>query len=274
MSIDVEEWFDSNWFSVEEIYPNYNDVMFDIEFTINKFLSIFEKYSIESTFFILINVLNKYPVLIDNLRDTNHEIALHGIDHRGITDLGINAFKKQIFNGKKILESLFKTKILGYRAPNMDISMNVFEILSQMSLKYDSSIMPSYKIPRWYGWPRSPLHPFNPLINITEFTDFIEFPLAVFPYLRIPGGGGWYLRNFGLNWVKLTLKTLLKKHSYAVFYIHPWEVSCNNPHHPDIPFHVFRRTGEWSLKALESIIKTFKRYASLCTFREYLNENI
>jgi len=217
-------------------------------------------------------VINKYPVLIDNIIDTNHEIALHGIEHKGIKSLGINAFKKQMHDGKKILESLFRTEIVGYRAPNMDISMKALEILSQSGFKYDSSIMPSLKIPGWYGWPNSPLHPYYPLLKMTKCNNFIEFPIAVFPYLRIPGGGGWYLRNFGLDWVKLTLKLLLKKTGFAVMYIHPWEISNNNPNHPGIPFHVFNRTGNWTLKALESIIETFKKNVSFTSFKECLNE--
>ena len=64
--------------------------------------------------------------------------------------------------------------------------------------------------------------------------------------LRVPGGGGYYFRNLGYRWTKWVLLSSLKRLGYAVFYIHPWELSDHNPKDTGAPFYTFRRTGAWA----------------------------
>ena len=274
ISVDVEEWVHSNWFNLKKLGYHYTNFPSDLELTIKKLLCLFDEHSVSATFFTLLDACKDHPEVIESLVRTHHEIALHGIEHKGITSLGEEEFQRQIVNGKDELESLIGSKVLGYRAPNMEISIKALEILSDQGFRYDSSVVSCLKIPGWYGWPRAPIHPYRPLLqhdkNLKE-KGIIEFPIAVFPVLRIPGGGGWYLRNFGLHWVKLTLRALLKTTGFAVFYIHPWEISNNNLDLPGIPFHVFRRTGNWTLKALNSILNTFKGEVLFKSFKECLD---
>ena len=276
ISIDVEEWYHSKWFDLEKMGFTASDFPSDLPHMIDKLITLFDNYSIPATFFTLIESLNNHPHILDKIINTHHEIGLHGVEHKGITSLGEEEFKKQIRYGKQKLDQLTKFEIIGYRAPNQEISEEAFEILSDENFRYDSSIVPCHKIPGWYGSPESPLHPYiyPSSSESLKKEPFIEFPIAVFPQLKLPGGGGWYLRNVGYNWVKLTLDRLLDKEKFAVFYLHPWEISDRNPNISGIPFHVFRHTGEWCFNALESLIKHFERKASIKTFKQCIEEGL
>ena len=127
-----------------------------------------------------------------------------------------------------------------------------------MGFEYDSSIVPCRNISGWYGNPELPIEPFKYQLNGNSIK---EFPIAVSTIFRLPGGGGWYLRNIGYWWTKNIIKSSLKKFGYTTIYIHPWEISNNNPSFKEIPFHVYRKTGNYTLKSIEKIIKKFKKYS-------------
>ena len=99
-----------------------------------------------------------------------------------------------------------------------------------------------------------------------------EFPMTVLPYLRLPGAGGWFLRNAGYHWTRNVVKFSLKKTGYGMIYIHPWEVSDSNPCIKDAQFHVFRNTGQKTMRNLERLIETFSEY-NFSTISDGLNLN-
>jgi len=271
ISIDVEEWFHSNWFNPKEVISRYYKGKFpltDIEVTITRLLDLFERYSINSTFFCLVETSKIYPEILKMIVDAGHEIALHGVNHDTISE-DSEKFKYDLIYGRKILEKLCGLNIIGYRAPNFQIPSWAFQELSELGFLYDSSLVPCVKIPGWYGSSKIPTHPHK---IITRKGYIIEFPLTVFPILRIPGSGGWFLRNFGLKWVELLYKLHLTRNDLAVLYLHPWEISDNNKGLPEIPFHVFRRTGKWTLDSLTRIIENFQDDVCFTSFQGYLQE--
>jgi len=271
ITIDFEEWFHSEWFNPNEVISRYfsgKKPTTDTWKTMKKLLDLFKRYSINATFFCLVETSKIYPDIIKMIVDDGHEIALHGVSHQNIVDR--ERFRKDICYGKCFLEELSGSEVLGYRAPNFKIPLWGFKVLSESGFIYDSSLVPCFSIPGWYGSSSTPTRPY---VVWPGKYDLIEFPLTVFPLLRIPGSGGWFLRNFGFKWIKILLKTHLRKHDIAILYLHPWELSEDNPKLPEIPFHVFRRTGKWTLENLRRIIENFKDYVSFTSFKEYLNEN-
>jgi polysaccharide deacetylase family protein (PEP-CTERM system associated) len=275
ISVELEEWFDSKWFDPRSVISRHYDdfPVSDIRTTTRRLLKLFDSRSVTATFFGVLNTCKSYPGIIDDIVKANHEVGLHGNDHKSIRQLGERRFREEVQYAKNELEKLSGQKVIGYRAPNFEVTREALRIIADLGFTYDSSINPCLKIPRWYGWPTCPTRPFKLLFQEDVYMKnggIIEFPLSVFPFVRLPGSGGWYLRNFGLNWVKLLLKLHLKRQNIAVFYIHPWEISDNNPKFPEIPFHVFRRTGNWTLRALGSIIDTFKNYVAFKSFKEFL----
>jgi len=266
ITVDVEEWFHTNWFDVEKIIQKYYDGKYpetDVIQSVKKLLDLFKKHDVEATFFILGKTAEKYPGLISLIEKEGHEIACHGYYHnKNYNDL--ESFKKDI---KKFKKDIYPDAI-GFRFPNFDTSDKLLKIIIEEEFRYDSSMVPSRRIPGWYGNPDLQIKPY---IHNLNGECIKEFPIAVSPLLRLPGGGGWYLRNLGYFWTKRIVKSLLKKVGHATIYIHPWEVSENNPDIKEISFHVFRNTGLKTLKRLENFIQNFNN-VNFCCIKELLKQ--
>lgn len=270
MTVDVEEWYHSRWFDVYEITSDPHSMC---EKDVDMVLDLFRRLNITATFFVLGKIAERLPDLVEKIVEEGHEVACHGYDHSSISELGEQEFKCQIKKTKGILKQIVGQEPLGYRAPNSGINTDAINILRNLGFRYDSSVVPCLRIPGWYGVPFSPVTPYKPnrkdMSRHDRDGDFWEVPIAVFPFIRLPAGGGWYLRNFGSRWVKILVKVLLKK-GPATVYIHPWEVSDNHRNLKGIPFHVFRRTGVYVRDAIRGIVKDLK--VDSFTIRDFLEK--
>lgn len=268
LTVDVEEWYHSQWFDVKKITEHPTSTC---EKDIDEVLQLFKKLRIYATFFVLGEIAEKSPQIVEKILAEGHEVACHGYSH-----ISLNCIKKQELNiqikkAKSIIESIVKDKIIGYRAPNYSITPVALTALSSLGFIYDSSVVPCIKIPGWYGNLFVPTTPYKieDKKNGNHVSTIWEVPVAVFPYLRLPAGGGWFLRNFGVGWLRIIGKALLKK-GPVTFYIHPWEVSDTKPLLKGIPFHVFRRTGNYVKEAIKCLVNDFR--ASSFTIRELLEK--
>lgn len=271
ITVDVEEWFHSNWFDIDGIIKRYYDdktPASDVAETVGETLALFGETGVRATFFLLGGTAERYPSIIDSIKDAGHEVASHGYFHQydnGCTDVfreHIQKFKKNVYAHPK-----------GFRFPNYTFNERVLKVLADEGFAYDSSVVPSHNIPGWYGDPSAPRGP-----HIRAFMDreIVEFPISVSPFLRFPGAGGWFLRNAGVVWTYYVVAAQLQSTGYANFYFHNWEISDKNPSHPGIPFHVFRNTGASMLKRVRSLIKMWKEIDSLTVspFEELLDTGI
>jgi peptidoglycan/xylan/chitin deacetylase (PgdA/CDA1 family) len=82
----------------------------------------------------------------DGLRQAaseDHEIANHSLDHRyDLVRLGRDEIARQIGEGARVIEEATGQKPVGFRAPGYTISDEVFEVLTDLGVAYDSSVFP------------------------------------------------------------------------------------------------------------------------------------
>lgn len=72
-----------------------------------------------------------------------HEIANHTLDHRyDLTRLGRDEIAKQIEGGITAITRAVGTAPSGFRAPGYTITDEVFDLLQEMGVRYDSSVFP------------------------------------------------------------------------------------------------------------------------------------
>lgn len=255
MTVDVEEWYHSMWFDVNKIT---DDPPSFCEKDLSSVLGFFEELKVNATFFVLAEIAEKYPEIVEKISDNGHEVSCHGYSHDSAVGLSEQMFKEYIIKAKGVIERILRTTLLGYRSPNYGISTGAINILESLGFRYDSSVVPCLRIPGWYGSPSAPVVPYRPrrrnASRIDGSRNFWEIPLAVFPKVRLPGGGGWFLRNVGSRWTETIVKMLLKKGPVTV-YVHPWEVSDYHPHLKGVPFHVFRRTGKYVRDAIRNLVR-------------------
>lgn len=265
LTVDVEEWFHTNWFDSNEVIKKYYDgeePETDVLDKTEELIDLFDKYDAKATFFLLGETAIKYPDLIDVLKSSPHELACHGFYHNKVYSnnnefhIDVQRFKKEV-----------KSDVNGFRFSNFGYTDEKLRILLEEGFTYDSSVVPCLKIPGWYGESDAPLEPYQKQVG--DEMSIMEFPLSVMPYLRLPGSGGWFLRNVGYLWTKLIIKSAVRDSGYGMIYIHPWELSDNNPKFKEIPFHVFRNTGDYTFKGLEKIITSLSQFNFL-TLSEYM----
>jgi hypothetical protein len=82
-------------------------------------------------------------------RAKGHEIANHSRDHRyDLTRLGRDAIREQVLGGIEAVEKAVGERPVGFRAPGYTITGEVFEVLAELEVEYDSSVFPC---PAYYG---------------------------------------------------------------------------------------------------------------------------
>ncbi len=272
ISIDLEEWY-------HPIHlKNYvKNKIPQVKESIQPILKLFKKYNVTTTFFVLGEIAQKTPEVIDLINKDGHEIASHGYSHKPLWELSKEEFIEELEKTNFLLTKISKEKILGYRAPYFSISKErswAIECLKKMDYKYDSSIFP-VKIGSWYGDSNAPLNPYNPLesdiLKNNPNESFKEFPLTVFNInkIRFPLAGGIYLRTTPFLIFKTLLKQVKKQERSLFLFFHPWETH-KNIIRLNIPLKnrfIIYHGIKGMLKKIEHLLKTYK----FGSFRENLD---
>ncbi|HEX8790362.1 MAG TPA: polysaccharide deacetylase family protein [Polyangiaceae bacterium] len=82
-------------------------------------------------------------------REHGFEIANHSLDHRyDFVRLGRDEIRRQVQAGADAIERAVGERPVGFRAPGYTITDEVFEVLDELGVAYDSSVFPS---PSYYA---------------------------------------------------------------------------------------------------------------------------
>ncbi len=212
LTIDLESWvhanpdLDPNLSSEDRKTIDNRDIVKGTEII----LEMLEKSKNKATFFIVSEIYDWYPELIDKIKKQGHEIAYHTNTHKILNNT--KDLKKEIQYSKKFLN---KYKPKGFRAPFMIINKKMFSVLKQTGLEYDSSI---YYV--------------KPITNFLCGID--EIPVSLFPFYKI--NPKKIPRNLNLNlllqgfpygsgyFAKFNTGFLMNKRKYNLLFVHPWQI--------------------------------------------------
>ncbi|MFH1762082.1 MAG: polysaccharide deacetylase family protein [bacterium] len=286
LSIDLDEFYHVRWVtgSAGSIFPSVDEFFKtvykqerprgDLEEQTRILIKLFKEYGAKCTFFILGEVALNYPNLIKQIAEAGHEIACHGMAHKDLTLYSRDEFIDDVIKARGILESFTCREINGFRIPNLIIEDWVKKELAEIGFKYDSSICPSRplkgKFGLYSGYPNTPYvtdeNSFKPGNG-----NFWEFPLPVFPLLKLPGATGNVTRAFGPLWTKITHLNASRSQGVSHYYFHPWEIG-------EIPEGIkidtfykklfTRRTGKWMLNYIRKLLKKYR----CCSCMHYLKK--
>ena len=226
LGIDFEDWFHpeliQKYITNEKKHPKVIDGIHEI-------LDLLQKKETNATFFVVGELLEFKPDLLDLILDGDHEIAFHTMNH---TRLDAPNFKDCFENELKKFDSLTEGKSKGFRAPSFSLNKTsswAIDLLEKNNYVYDSSVMPAKT--SLYGLPHAQKTPYKitstSLENNSENGKIIEFPIMVSKILgkTIPVGGGFYLRTLPFKLIKNGFKQYEKNGIPGVFYIHSWELT-------------------------------------------------
>jgi polysaccharide deacetylase family protein (PEP-CTERM system associated) len=274
LGIDFEEWYHP------ELIKNHvknNQKIPKIFKGIDIILDLLNKHNISATFFVVGEILQHDPGLIDKIISNDHEIAFHTMHHDRIDSLN---FSNKFDDELKEFQKLTNDKSKGFRAPTFSLnekSSFVIKMLEKYNYIYDSSIMPAKT--SMYGNPNADKKPYKitseNLENNSENGKLWEFPLMVTKLLgkQIPAAGGFYLRTLPLYMIKNAIKNYENEHMPACFYVHSWELTPELM--PRIPLSkknnfITYHNIEKTLPKLDQLLSNF----NFTSFQKYIDNNL
>ena len=226
LGIDFEDWFHpeliKKYLKDEEFEPK---VVNGIE----KILELLRKNDTSATFFVVGELLEFKPEILDKILENGHEIGFHTMHHTRLHDFNS---RDQFSDELRQFSKLTGNKSKGFRAPTFSLDSSTswaVDCLVENNYTYDSSIVPAKS--SMYGHPNAQENPYmissESIENSHESGKLIEYPLLVTKFLgkKIPAGGGFYLRTLPLKVIKNAINDYEKKGIPATFYIHSWELT-------------------------------------------------
>lgn len=246
ITIDVEDWYHipsvcgssfSVYKNVTEFFEKWDGRYDYLSEPTKRTLDLLDEFKVTATFFIVADVAEHYPGLIESISEKGHEIACHGEDHKCVLDtktkkplVSVEEFESTTLKAKKVLEKISGQEVIGYRAPNGIVTGWMLDSLEKIGFKYDSSV----SVNSLYNKSDSSLRavstfPYYPasgsLEPMYEKRNFVEFPWAHYDMgIKIPTYGGPTLRFLGSHMVFKGLKQSLNR-GHTIFYFHPIDIS-------------------------------------------------
>lgn len=226
-SFDIEDWFHSQLIGSGERHDHGVTV---VRPGTEAILALLARHRVRATFFVLGDVARAHPDLVRRIVDEGHELACHGMDHRAMWELTPESFRAQLTGFRAAVEdALGAFPVVGFRAPTFSVDRRTawaLDVLRTQGYRYDSSVFPARV--RMYGVPDAPVGIYRParhdLAVHDPAGDLVEFPVAVDVRgpLRVPVGGGFYLRALPLFLFTHALDRILARRP-AALYLHPRE---------------------------------------------------
>lgn len=186
-------------------------------------LRLLEKYDVKATFFVVGSLAPVWKEQLMCLSKEGHEVGLHGHTHEYLDILGPTRFKRDLIEGKDILENVIGKEVIGFRAPYFSLTKNsvwAHEILFENRFKYSSSVLP--RLNPQSGFPGAPRVPF-----LWE-SGLVEFPVPTFGFGRVgaPLLGGAYLRLIPYP-LFVFVKQIGSRRDSEWSYCHPYDFDEN-----------------------------------------------
>ena len=226
LGIDFEDWYHPE---LVKKYLKDGKLEPKVVNGLEKILELLRKNETSATFFVVGDLLEFKPEILDQILENGHEIGFHTMHHTRLNDFNS---KEEFLDELKQFSKLTDKKSKGFRAPTFSLNSStswVIDSLVENNYTYDSSIVPAKS--SMYGHPNAQESPYKISSKSIESSDksgkLVEYPLLVTRFLgkKIPAGGGFYLRTLPLKVIKNAIKNYEKKEIPATFYIHSWELT-------------------------------------------------
>jgi len=229
ISFDIEDWYHSQLIPPDDDHRDEDHSV--VRAGTERILEQLKRHGVRATFFVLGEVIRDHPDLVRRMVAEGHEIGCHGMHHEPLWNTTRNGFREELRQFRAIArEHLGDVPITGFRAPTFSIDRRTawaLEVLGEEGFEYDSSIFPA-KV-KMYGVPEAPTGIYRPAADDLARHDphgrLVEFPVAVASWgtnLRLPVGGGFYLRALPFAVFRWSLDFILRSRPFAL-YLHPRE---------------------------------------------------
>ena len=104
-------------------------------------LKLLESYAVPATFFVPAVIAKLYPEEQQRLVAAGHELGIHGWIHERNSGLDYEVERELTIRAGDVLTEITGRRPVGIRTPSWDYSQHTLEIIREMGLLYDSSLM-------------------------------------------------------------------------------------------------------------------------------------
>lgn len=109
-----------------------------------RLLAAFERAAVRATFFVVGRDAAEHGDALRALVAAGHEVASHSWSHpMPLARLPEPRLRAELEDSKRALEAAIGGEVVGFRAPNWDVSDRVLAMLATLGYRYDASIYPS-----------------------------------------------------------------------------------------------------------------------------------
>lgn len=281
ISFDVEDWYHtpvitgysfSLYPTVAEFFNSWKGRYDYLTIPFKENIRLLKEKNIRATFFVVADILERYPEVADILKNSDHEIACHSLHHQipinpksGELIQNKSEWFDDLVEAKERLESYFGKEITGYRAPGAFFADWMVEYIEQAGFKYDSSVAFNSLYNKTNVLLRDiPTYPYymdnKTLGKKTIPNGIVQIPWSYYTFMnaKLPLGGAFFYRLLGNYFFERGLRQCLSKGD-TMFYMHPLDFSNET-----FPLHNhWKRPAYWinkgdsSRKRLSQLIDAF-----------------
>ena len=226
LGIDFEDWYHPELIKKHQKQKSPEPMIIN---GIDKILDWLRVNDTYATFFVVGELLEFKPELLDKITESGHEIAFHTMHHTRLDEAN---YKENFLSDLERFSQLTNKKSKGFRAPSFSLSKYTswaIDALLSHGYVYDSSVVPVKT--KLYGINGAQTTPYMISNFSLEKHDpsgkLIEFPLLTINILtkKFPAGGGFYLRLLPTKIINSAIKSMNQTNNPATFYIHSWELT-------------------------------------------------
>lgn len=187
-------------------------------------LEVLSDSNTKCTFFVLANVAEKHPELVQHLVAEGHEIGIHGTAHKPLYLHDRRSLLNDLNYCKKLVEDVAGVAVQSHRAPIFSIlkdNLWALDVIAEIGITTDSSIFPM-RLPR-YGIADFPRRAHS--IRTPGGETVFEVPLSIVDFAgrSWPISGGGYAR-IAPGWLlDKAVQKLEAEDLPLVLYFHPYE---------------------------------------------------
>lgn len=241
LTVDIEDWFHTPAVTGSNFafYPSVHAFMeawterYDyISEATATLLRLLRERQLTATFFIVADILDYYPGLVESILEGGHEIACHGLHHEVALHVDskqpaqeVGRFEEETGLARERLQSFSGQPVEGFRAPGGYFGRWMFESLARLGFRYDSSLNPNDFFNKTdFSLRQIPSGPYaQPVVNGSG--ELWELPWSTYslPFVRLPVGGGPMLRFLPVSYMLSGLRNACRR-SGTVFYFHSLDI--------------------------------------------------
>jgi len=106
-----------------------------------RILDVLRRHEVPATFYVPAVASLIDPEETRRIVGDGHEVGLHGWIHANNSQMDRITEREIMLRARDILEKTSGTDVVGHRSPSFDLSPNTIELVAELGLEYDSSMM-------------------------------------------------------------------------------------------------------------------------------------